>query len=365
MEYLKAQYFGNPLSNYIAFSAIILACLLLRRLLSRVLSSLLYRILGKFGEGVSVEHFIEMLITPIQSLITHVLFFIAIKQIQYPLNEELFTIKKASVTAHDIIERVFLLLIVLDIFKILFKIIDFVAEVFEYRASLTDSKDDDQLVPFLKELVRILVYITEGFVILGIVFGVNIGTLTAGFGIGGVAIALAAKESLANLLSSFTIFMDKPFLVGDIIKVDNIEGTVERVGFRSTRIRTPDKSLVTLPNSKLVDGALDNMTLRNDRRLKFSIALDTETSASTLKAIIQDIRTYLHEHGDTTQDIVISFEGFGQFSLNIEVMCFVTSIDYANYARIREAINYAILKIIRNNKAVLAIPIQKVLNKSL
>ena len=145
---------------------------------------------------------------------------------------------------------------------------------------------DDQLVPFAMEIIKFIVYIFTIFIILGNVLGVNVTALVTGLGIGGLALAMASKESLENLLGSFTIFLDKPFTVGDNVTAGTITGTVEKVGFRSTQIRTFDKSLVTVKNKKMIDAELDNLGMRPVRRVKFDIGLNYETTAEQMKNIV-------------------------------------------------------------------------------
>ena len=131
----------------------------------------------------------------------------------------------------------------------------------KFRAEQTESKVDDQLIPFAIEIAKVLVFIFAVVVILANVFEQNVTALAAGLGVGGVAVALASEESLENLLGSFTIFLDKPFQVGDVITIGTITGVVEKVGFRSTRVRTFDRSIVA-PNKNLVNAELDNLGLR-------------------------------------------------------------------------------------------------------
>lgn len=361
-DILDKYYCGNTLLSYLILGGIIVLGLLIKRFLATFLSSTLYKFFRKYSQGISVQHFRDLLVKPVERLITYLIFYTAINQINYPLNEILFKRRKFVITYGELIDKIFLLLIIWALFKILFKIIDFVAEVFAYKASLTDSKSDDQLVPFLKELTKILTYIIQFFVMLGLVFDVNIPTVLTGFGIGGVALALAAKESLENLLGSFAIFLDKPFVVGDLVRVENIEGTIEKVGFRSTRIRTLDKSIITLPNKKLIDGLLDNLTLRNYRRLKFNISLAYNTPSEILKKIADDIKDCINMHPTTNDETVVVFESFGEFSLNVQVLYFIEMMDYAPYAEIKEEINYAILDIVQKHQAEFAVPIRKVIN---
>lgn len=120
-------------------------------------------------------------------------------------------------------------------------------------------------------------------------FNQNIGTVLTGLSIVGAALALAAKESLENLIASFIIFFDKPFHAGDTLKVNNVTGTVENIGLRSTRIRTTDKTLVTVPNKQMVDNLVDNFSMRSQRRaeikLDFAASSPTETIEKLMKTI--------------------------------------------------------------------------------
>jgi MscS family membrane protein len=226
-----------------------------------------------------------------------------------------------------------------------------VALVFSYRGSLTTSKTDDQLIPFVKELVKIVTYIIAVFVVLGLVFKINVLTLIAGLGIGGIAVALAAKDSLENLFGSFTIFIDKPFVVGDLVKIDGIEGNIEKVGFRSTQIRSVNMSIITLPNKKMIDGALENLTLRNFRRIKFSIGLSYETPAPIVKKIVEEINDLLKTNTNYNEDSIAIFEEFGEFSMNIMVVYFLEMMEYNEYLQRKEKINFAIADIVSKNGA--------------
>jgi len=224
------------------------------------------------------------------------------------------------------------------------------------RAEETENKMDDQLVPFTIEIIKFISYIFVGGIILGEVFGVNATGLITGLGIGGIALAMASKESLENLLGSFTIFLDKPFTVGDTVTVGTVSGTVEKVGFRSTRIRTFDKSLVTLPNKKMIDAELDNLGMRPVRRVKFNIGLTYETTASQMKEIVSDLQIMVDEHPKTNQDGRIRFQEFGSSSLDILVMYFVDSPKWGDLIDVKEDINYKIMEIVKKHKSDFAFP---------
>ena len=164
----------------------------------------------------------------------------------------------------------------------------------------------------------------------------NVASIITGLGIGGLAVALAAKESLENLLASFTIFLDKPFVVGDSVKIGNIVGTVERVGFRSTRIRTLEKSLVSMPNKKMVDDVLDNLTNRNIRRVKFNIGLQLENKKENIDKFIAQIKSVVEKHDLTGPDFYIYFQGFDESNYSIFMLYFINTTEKKNNLKKRK-----------------------------
>ncbi len=356
-------YAGNSVSQYLWFCGIVLFGLALLRFFSRSASRLLFKLFKRFAADVKGEKFVELLVKPIELLIIVTLFYWAINQLTYPFSYTFFQRKGNIITYLDIIDKLFIFFIIISIIWVFLRIIDFVALVFAYKASLTESKADDQLVPFVKELAKIITCIIGVFVLLGMVFEINVLTLIAGLGIGGIAVALAAKDSLENLFGSFTIFLDKPFVVGDLVRVDNIEGHIEKVGFRSTQIRSIDKSIITVPNKKMIDNALENLTLRNFRRVKFSIGLTYDTSSEQMKKILTEINILIKESNHLSSDSIAIFEEFGDFSLRIMVLYFIEMVEYNEYLEIKENVNFKITEIVYKNGSSFAYPTRMVINK--
>lgn len=353
---------GNKISNYVWFLGFILIGLPFLRFFSKIFSRLIFKFFHRFSDEVKGEKFVELLLKPVQLLFLVSILYIAINHLDYPLNEVLFKRKKIEVTFLDAIDKLFLFFIIISITWIFLRIVDFIALVFAYRASLTESKADDQLVLFVKELVKIITGVIGLFVLLGMVFEINVLTLITGLGIGGIAIALAAKESLENLLGSFTIFFDRPFVVGDLVRIEGLEGTVEKVGFRSTQLRTVDKSVISVPNKKMIEGALENMTLRNYRRIKFSISLTYNTPPEKIKKIIEEINFLIRNTPKTSEDGIAIFETFGEYSLGIMVLYFIEMMEYNDYLQIREEINFKIAEIVHHNDASFALPTRTVIH---
>jgi MscS family membrane protein len=367
--FFEQVFWGNTVKAYCLFGGILLFGLIFKRIFSKLLSKLLFRLFRSFSQQSHDAAFVSLLVKPIETFILLATLYLSINQLKHPLEVAIFHYSKLvgktkeaiPVSIGDCVDRIFLFMIILSVFWIILRIIDFISHVLLFKASLTHNKSDDQLVPFLKELFKTLVIFIGFFTLLGFVFEVNVLTLITGLGIGGIAIALAAKESLENLIGSFTIFLDKPFVVGDLVKVDGVEGTVEKVGFRSTRIRTAEKTMATIPNRGMIDGVLENLSLRNLRKVSFVIGLTYETTADSVRKIVADVEGYINQHEGTAEGIA-SFKSFGDSGLNIEITYFVTILDHAEFSKIRQEINLEIMDIVIRNKSDFAYPTQRLIS---
>ena len=353
-QFLLTEIFGNTLQDYSWFFGAIILGLLFKKLISKYLSHLLFKLLGKKGIDVGIEKFDQLLTKPIGFCIMLSIIYLGSSHIQYPPTWNLDP--ENEVGLRMLINKGFSLIYIYSIFIILLRLIDFIGLILLKRAEETASKMDDQLIPFVLEIIKFVVYVFAIFIILGSVLGVNIIALTTGLGIGGLALAMASKESLENLLGSFTIFLDQPFTVGDVVTVGAVTGVVEKVGFRSTRIRTFDKSLVTVPNKKMIDAELDNLGMRPVRRVKFNIGLNYETSTNQIKAIVTDIQEMINLHEKTNQDGRVRFQEFGSSSLDIMVMYFVDSPNWEDLINVKEDINYKIMEIVKKHNSDFAFP---------
>jgi MscS family membrane protein len=353
---------GNTLEEYFWFAGIIIVGLVFLRLTSKLLALFIFRFVKKYSSGVGSDKLLLLLKQPLNTFLLLITFYLAFKQLDFPLEWHLASVEKFGLRL--IIYRSYQIAIVGALTWILLRLTDFLGLVLTYRASLTESKSDDQLVPFVKEAIKVIIVIFSVFFMLGAIFKLNIASLIAGLGIGGLAIALAAKESLENLLGSFTIFLDKPFVIGDLIRINGIEGNVEKIGFRSTRIRTSEKSFVTVPNKKLVDTELDNLSLRIQRRARFNIGLTYDTKSHQLKQIISEIQQFIekHPHVLPNETRVRLFE-FDASSLSIMILYFVDTLEYDVYLDVREEINYKIIEIVEKNGGSFAYPTTTVIMK--
>lgn len=202
-------------------------------------------------------------------------------------------------------------------------LVDVTSIYFEKMAIRSENKFDDLLVPLLRKSAKVFV-VCIGAIFIGHSLTLNVTNIIAGLGIGGLAFALAAKDTLANLFGSLTVILDRPFQIGDWVLIDGkTEGTVIEVGFRSTRVRTFYDSLITVPNSQLTNVPIDNYGSRQYRRFKTSIGVEYSTSPAKIEEFCEGIRHIILNHPHTRKDYFhVYFNGMGDFSLNILLYVF-------------------------------------------
>lgn len=357
METLNTVLLDNSVKDYIIAFGIILGAFLFRNMLSNLITSMLKRMLAQFVPTGSDHYFKSTLRRPISFLLFLIGFSIAMNTLKFP---DTWDYQFFNRDLHHLLGGFLKLFYVFAITWMLLRTVDFFMLVLNRKALSTETKEDDQIVLFFKDIIKVAVVFSALLFVLGNIFSLNISSLVAGAGIAGLAIALAAKESLENLLGSFTIFIEKPFTVGDYIQVGDVDGIVEKVGFRSTRIRTLDKSYVTLPNRKIIDTSLDNKTLRTLRRVVQFVGVEYGTTKAQLDQIIHDTQEFININAYTNEDGLVSFFEFGDSALNIRVEYYVNVLDWKTFVRIKEEINFKIMEIVENHNSSFAFPTQTI-----
>lgn len=354
-SFLREYFLGNKVESWFWFAGILLFGILLKRWISGRVTRLIYHLFKRYCKAGGLQKFILLLTAPIELFFTILIVYLAFDKLEYPTEWNL--VPDQEFGFRMVILRLLQVAFLISMFWIVLRLVDFVAVIMTERAKKTESLADDQLVSFAKEAVKVVIAIIGLFIILGIAFRLDVVSLIAGLGIGGLAIALAAKETLENLLGSFTIFLDKPFVTGDHVRVGKTEGKVEGVGFRSTRIRALDKMLVTVPNKKMIEAEVINETNRLFRRSSFFITLGFETNEEQLKGILNDIKKILADHslienGSET----VRFRNIGNNGLEIQIVFVVLSPEMSEFLIVQEEINFQILRIVKMHDSSLSIP---------
>ncbi|MFT7414529.1 MAG: MscS family membrane protein [Methylophagaceae bacterium] len=241
-----------------------------------------------------------------------------------------------------------------------FRLVDILDALMMKKVSRTASKFDDLLVPMVTKSLKVFV------VVIGIVFvadnlNVDVSSLLAGLGLGGLAFALAAKDLLGNFFGSLTVLLDRPFHIGDWVVIGDVEGSVEKVGFRSTRIRTFYNSLITLPNAMLTTSEVDNMGARRYRRMRTMLALTYATTPEKIDAFCEGIRTLIQLHPYMRKDYYhVYFNEYGPASLDILVYVFWETPDWNTELRERHRFLVDILRLAKQLDVEFAYPTQTI-----
>ena len=258
--------------------------------------------------------------------------------------------------------RVCQAIIALGVAYLLYRMVDIIEHYLKLWTSKTRSNLDDMLVPVIRKSLRIFIVVLAGLFIADNILGMDIGTFLAAAGVGGLAFALAAKDTLANFFGSITIFADRPFQVGERIKVGGFDGPVEEVGFRSTRIRTLDGHVVSVPNSKIANEMVENIGKRPFIKRVANIGITYDTPIEKVEKAVQTIKDVLARTEEVNRDpeLVprVYFTEFKDFYLNILMIYWVTPPNYWDFQAVNQQVNLAIMRAFEAEGIKFAFPTQ-------
>jgi MscS family membrane protein len=350
-RFLDGVFLDNTIRSYLLVGGSILLAVLFKRYLSRYIAGLIYRIIHRFASGVDKKSFVNLVVSPLETFLLLLVCIVSLDKLTFP---KLFDIGLYKIRLHGMIDGVAIIVLILTFIWLLLRIIDFVAMILQHKADLTPDQTDNQLVVFFKDFFKALLVIIGVLMVLKLAFHYPITNLITALSIGGAAIALATRESLENLIASFIIFFDKPFMVGDLVKVQSITGTVEKIGLRSTRIRTDQKTYVTMPNKQMVDSIMDNLSLRTQRRAFIQLELSNDTPHDTIDQFIMRIQHLLQGRNPVVENYTVFLSDIVKDTYLINVEFFTATIPIADFNALRQDTNLAIIALMREMKIKLA-----------
>ena len=315
----------------------------------KVFSALIARILIKIFKRNKKQKVAESTFyKPIKSFLNISGLYLAIQVIKTPFN--------IPVGILSIINTIYRVILILIIANGLVQNINSKSKLIKkLQTKLNPEKaENNTSIEFLTKILKIAIYIIAGFLVIQ-ELGFDLGGLVAGLGIGGVILTLAAQDTAQNLLGGVVIFLDKPFKVGDYIEVNTYKGTVEDITFRSTAIRTPDDSLLHIPNSQMSSVAITNWAEINRRRYITRILMTLETPLEKIEKVKQEVITMLKEEEDIYSDtIMVNFENILNSGSEMVIIAYTRIVNYSEYVSFKEKLNYQIMKIVEKNNVKLA-----------
>jgi MscS family membrane protein len=333
---LEQQILSNSLKSYLIIAGVLLVTLLVKRWISRFFASLIYTWIDKKNHSELRKSHVHRLVVPIERFIIFLVAIAAFYELKFPVAWNLHIYK---ISLQQGMESAVKLTFVILLIRVCLRTLEFIAIILEEKAKLSKDQTDDQLILFFRDFFKVILYIIGVLLILRYVFNENIGNLVTSLSIVGAAVALSMRESLENIIASFIIFFDKPFTVGDQVKVNNFTGTIEKIGLRSTRIRTESKTYISVPNKQMVDTIVDNISLRTERKIEMDLQLSVQTTAEGLANYAQFLREKIASYKEIQSATVFVAESGKQYhTLHIECLVALT-LDIDKFQMLREELN--------------------------
>ncbi len=330
----QSKVLGLAMWQYLGLLIMLIAGLLLYVVVSKILNPIIKRLSNSKRFPSMIEKDLVRKIARFVSLLILLRFFrFMLPPLQLPIESSHF-----AIVVIKLLTILFIVMLIMNILSV------FITYGEQYTLK-TESKLDEQLVPIIKRTLQAIIVgigIIQGLRVLQ----VDVTALIAGISIGGLALALAAQDMLKNLFGSLTIFLDRPFQIGDWINFSGVDGTVEEVGFRSTRVRTFENSLVYVPNGKLADMVINNYGLRNYRRFKTTISLTYDTPPLLVEKFVEGLRELVKNHPKTRKDAFeVHFNAMGAHSLDILFYAFFEAPTWTEELEGKQDILLSILKL--------------------
>ena len=351
MDLFDNIYFDNSVKSYCIVLGSILLMLILKRYLSRYIASLLFRISRRIWKDIEKKSFIDLVVEPLEWFLLILIAVFSIDKLNFPIAWQ-YNIYHHS--TNEILNKTGIGIIILSFTWLMLRMIDFIAMVLEKKASYTDEKRSEQLIVFFRDFLKVIFAILGLLLLIKACFNQPVGNLLTSMSIVGAVLALAAKESLENLIASFIIFFDRPFATGDVLRVNTVTGTVEKIGLRSTRIRTADKTLVTVPNKQMVDSVVDNWSMRTHRRAEIKLELAPSTSVEAATHLIEEIKKLLTTKTDTTLNSSVYLTEINKSGVLITIEYFTPHISLDQFNQLKEEMNISLKKLLEENELTMA-----------
>lgn len=341
---------GNPVLHYLISALILLAAFFLRKALARLMQVVI-RLFAKKNRTAG-SRLAEAVLPGLKLMVFAAGFSIATGPLLLKTVE--------PITAF--LEKTGSTLFVVMVCLLLAGIATALTEI-SYDSALRQEKKVSQAIHlFYRQAIRIGAVILGLFMILK-VWGFDISSLLTGIGIGGLAISLAAQETFANLIGGITIMADRAFEIGDYISTPDIDGVVETIGFRSSRIRTLTQAVVTVPNAKLSNSFITNFSRMGKRRIRFTVSVTYDTPSEKLEQLNTALRAIAARRSETVleEGLLVYFEKLSSSSLDILFQCFVNTVAYDRYLAEQEAILFEVMKTLKDLDIEFAYPTTSVI----
>lgn len=349
-DFLQKQILDNTIQAYLEVFVAVFVAFMVKRFVSKYLARLVYSIFLKKSKSFQTESSLHLVIDPLETFLFLFLIVFAFDKLTMPslLHFQVFR----NVSFKTALEAIVNGAMIITLIRLCIRVVQFIALVLQDRND-EESSSTNQLIVFFKDFFKVFLIIIGGIMVLHFSFNYSVSNFLTGLSLVAAAIALATKESLENLIASFIIFFDKPFSMGDTVKIQGFNGTVEKIGLRSTRIRTDHKTYITVPNKQMVDTILDNITLRSQRRVDITLEIGLSATAKQLKTATENITAILEN--DVIESSTVYMSDTGKNAHIITILYFTSMTQtLQEFYSLRQGINLEIIDMLAKNNIELA-----------
>ena len=349
-EYLSKTFYGNTIEQWLISFAIIIGAAIVGKILYWFFSVVVRRLTARTQTRLD-DIIVDMIEEPI--VVAATLF-----GIWKGLDRLTFTEAQREWIAYGMEG-----LIILSITWLMARLVDsLIREYLVPLAEKTETDLDDQLLPILRRGLKGAIW-GLGIVIALDNAGIKIGPVLAGLGIGGLALAMAAKDTVSNVFGGFTIFTDRPFAINDRIRFSGFDGNVQEIGLRSTRVRTLDGTLVTVPNAKFADSPVENVSAEPSRKITLKLGLTYDTTPEKMREALATLRSIAEGHESVEEDIKVGFTEWGDFAMGILFIYYIKK--GADIVGTQSEMNLAILEQFNDRGLEFAFPTQTIFHQQM
>jgi MscS family membrane protein len=345
MNILNTTYYGNTVAQWTLALLIILASVIVAKLFYWISTHIIKKLTAKTKTDID-DLIVDMAEEPLVAIFVIISTWYSISTLSF------------TETVETWIWNVFQFVLIIVIAWMITRMFDsFYKKYLLPMAQKSKSTLDDELLPIVRRGTDAVIWVIAIIIALNNA-GYNVNALIAGLGIGGIAFAMAAKDTISNIFGGVTIFTDHPFKVGDRIQIDGFDGTVKEVGIRSTRLETLQGRIVTIPNSKFADNSVENVSLEPTRKIVLNLGLTYDTKPQKMELAMKILKEVVKKNKKVKDDALISFNSFGDFALGILCIYYIKKGE--NILEAQTEVNMEILKRFNKEKLEFAFPTQTI-----
>ena len=349
-DFFETTFYGNTVSNWFISLLVIVGSVLIGKLVMWFFNKVVKKMAARTKSKLD-DLLVDTLDDPAILLVVTFGFWIAFQRLTF------------TAMIDGWINKGFYFVVILGLTWLIARVIDaLIANYLEPLARKSENDLDDQLIPIFRKSIRSIIWI------LGVIIALNntgfdVGAILAGLGIGGLALAMAAKDLVSNIFGGFTVFTDKPFKINDRIKIGGFDGTVIEIGIRTTRIRTLEGRVVTIPNANFTGSMVENVSMEPNRKVVLNLGMVYDTSDEQMMLAMELLKNIVKSHPHTEENMYVGFNNFGDFSLGIILIYYITKGE--DILQAQTDINLEILKQFSAQKLGFAYPTQTILTQSI